>query len=208
MQYFLNYYFVPILTKINNISEFCICFQNLIFICIEEISLLFDCNLWTNHWNFRSIQWRCSVKIAVLKQRSFVKLPDVSMVKILEKFLWRSSFLVLNNELLYNYFSSNFTLDFRGSFFKEHLFKWLLLKLARCYSSICVFSLEVTGNANFPWNVQYQKATSSQKMANLHALKMPKYILVDFQIFMEKRKEVMRPIFEKNNICLKDILTI
>ena len=71
-----------------------------------------------------------------------------------------------------------------------------------------VFPLEVTGNANFPWNVQYQKATSSQKMANLHALKMPKYILVDFQIFMEKRKEVMRPIFEKNNICLKDILTI
>ena len=73
---------------------------------------------------------------------------------------------------------------------------------------MCVFSLEVTGNANFPWSVQYQKATSSQKMANLHALKMPKYILVDFQIFMEKRKEVMRPIFEKNNICLKDILTI
>ena len=118
----------------------------------------------------------CLCKIAskiTVKGFNFSKVADLQLVTL------------LNNELLHSYFSSNLTLDFRASFFKNTL-RWLLLKYTRYYfCSIYVFSLEVTGNANLLRNVKHQKASSSQEMTNLRTLwlKMPKVSFSNQQLF-------------------------
>ena len=94
----------------------------------------------------------------------------------------------------FKYLSSNLTLDFKTSFFKN-TFRWLLLKFARCYSAIYVFSSEVTGNANLLQKVQHQKVTCNQKITNLHALwlKMPRHIsnVLDFYGKTEESREAI-----------------